>query len=297
MKDLYDKFLNLLMTYKKYGLIKVLHRGQRIDFAYRTLNLFPGLNSIDQFAERLFFFGEKSKYFWNESINSSREKLDFEINDISDDYFKYIFYEINTLIMNSKKPVTLKYLQKNHRTTSFFAKTENLGIFLTYLHKLSSTEKMQVRNHYLRILHQLNETGYKNKSLYLSSSSSVDIANFHGKNDIVINFWDLNISKQLLKSWPLQFVGKPYKNQKEISVFTVILPHFIYSFTYKGFTYLNPAIKATKNLEQAIFSGFDIKQESFLEKLKTSTNYRKGVKTDGSNYEELKYPIEPTSNS
>ena len=94
MVDYYSEFLELLDSFKEDRLIKLLYRGVTKDFAFKCLNLDLKCNTIDQFAEQLFYFGEKSRYFWNERINSSKQEFNFEINDTSDEFFKYIFKEI-----------------------------------------------------------------------------------------------------------------------------------------------------------------------------------------------------------
>lgn len=287
MKKTYDIFLDCLYSYKRDKVIKILHRGINKEFAFKTLNLDLNHNSIEQFAERLFFYGEKSKYFWNEKISSKRERLEFDINDISDDFFRYIFSELNQLISNHTKPATSRFFKRNLNTVSFFSNSDNINSFFLHLHKLSSSEKTQIRNHYLRILHQLGETDYYATSQFLSSTTSENVAKKFAKNEIVINFWELNIKKDFYTFDIPYFIGKPYKNQKEISVFTVILPQYIYSFTYKGKTYLNPAIEKIVNPEIAIFSGLDIEQSNFPEKLKANTNYIRGVITDGEKYDEI----------
>jgi hypothetical protein len=288
MVDNYPEFLELLDSFKKDRLIKLLYRGVTKDFAFNCLNLDLKFNTIDQFAEQLFYFGEKSKYFWNERINASKHDFNFDINDISDDFFKFIFNEFNKLILANNKIGTKKYFDKNLKTILFFKQLENCSLFLEKVRLLSQTEKTRLRNYYLRILHQLGESAYKANSQFISSSTNERIAKFREKNEIIINFWDLDFTKQHQFVDLPMFEGKPYEKQKEISVFTVILPHYIYSFKYKNIIYPNPAIKTTRNLELAIFNGLDIKQDSILEKLKKQTNYEKGVETDGYNYKEIK---------
>jgi len=84
------------------------------------------------------------------------------------------------------------------------------------------------------------------------------------------------------------FKGKPYKNQAEISIFAVILPHFIYSFKFKDKLYINPAISNTENLIESIFGDLNIEQKNFEEKRAKETYFKNGAKTvDQVNYEEI----------
>jgi hypothetical protein len=84
----------------------------------------------------------------------------------------------------------------------------------------------------------------------------------------------------------LQFT--PYKNQKEISVFSAILPHYIYAFKYKKEMYYNPAIANIKNLSAVVYTGFEISQEDFKQRAMSETNYRSYVQTNGVSYKEIK---------
>jgi len=52
-----------------------------------------------------------------------------------------------------------------------------------------------IRNYYLRILHQLGESNFKNQSNFVSSSEKRKVARKFSKSEIIINFWDINIKK------------------------------------------------------------------------------------------------------
>lgn len=288
MDEDYIRFCDLLKESKEKGILKMLHRGMTKDFAFNELKLDVNFNTIDQFKEKLYFYGEKSKYFWNDKLNTSKDHFEFDINDTSEDFFTYIFKEFNKLIQFHTNQVTTQYFEKNITTISFFSQLRNIKLFLLKINHLSAEERINIRNYYLRILHQLGESTYKKNSQFISSSTSEKVPERLKRNEIIINFWDLDFSRPDITADIPKFVGKPYKNQKEISVFTVILPHFIYSFKYQNSTYPNPAIKTTKNLEFAILCGLDIIQENFSENLKKDTNYNKGIETDGKEYWEIK---------
>lgn len=288
MNESYQLFLDLLKDSKEKGQIKILHRGMSKNFAFNKLNLDVNLNTIDQFAEKLFFYGEKSKYFWNEKLNTSKHKFEFEINDTSDNFFKYIFNEFNKLIDSHKNEMTDRFFLKNEVTVSFFSRYENIDLFIDKIKQLTQNDRILVRNYYLRILHQLGEVTYKENSQFISSSTSENVAKKFSKSEIMINFWDLDFIKHDLAIDVPMFIGKPYRSQKEISIFTVILPHFIYSFNYQNTIYPNPAIELSKDMELAVFCGLEIKQENFKEKLKTETNYSSGIEKNGNKYSEIK---------
>jgi hypothetical protein len=91
--DNYQSLLYNLTKAKENNWIILLHRGVSKKFAFEKVSLDIKYNTIEQFAEKLFFFGEKSKYFWNNKINPANSQLQFDINDTSDSFFKYIFKE------------------------------------------------------------------------------------------------------------------------------------------------------------------------------------------------------------
>jgi len=286
MIEKYKTFIELLNLSKKEGHIKILHRGTSKGFAFRRFSLDPEINNMNQFGEKLFFFGEKSRYFWNNRVIKFNGY--FAINDISDVFFKNIFFEFDRLLDSSKKDGTKRYFKKNKKTSLFFGETNNSNEFIEVINKLNPNEKLLSRNYYLRILHQLGESEYKKESEFISSSKDrVTAEKFSKKDKLLINFWDLNFLRPRSIPDIPKFIGKPYKNQKEISVFGAILPHFIYSFEYRGDIYVNPAIDTTPNLKEAIFSGLKIKQENFMVKLSKETRYKFGLQTDGINYKKL----------
>ena len=148
---------------------------------------------------------------------------------------------------------------------------------------------MEYRNYCLRILHQLGETSYIDKSLFVSSSTNVKEAKKFSNNEIIIYFWDFTFTsiKKTNNNLPY-FIGRPYKTQKEISILNVIFPHYIYLFRYLNKDYINPALFTTHNLEIAILNGFEINQSNFSDKKKEQTDYNSGLIFDGKNYTEIK---------
>lgn len=277
-------FLKKLQEFKKEDKIKILYRGVEKDFAFKLLKLDSKYNSIEQFAEKLFYFGEKSKYFWEEKIQNN-----FSINDVSEKVFLYIFEKLKNIAeIDTTKEKTKKFVEKNQKQFDFFKKTDNEKIFITNLKKLDDNKKRMIRNYYFRIIHQLGETEYKDNSMLISSSSKRSVAeNFAGKNKIIITFWDFDFNNFSPKNYNLPFFkGKPYKNQKEITIFGAIFPHYIYSFKYRGQEYYNPAIKRIRNMEETILSGLEINQENFENNL-SNVNYKKGINKSNDEYSEV----------
>jgi hypothetical protein len=282
------KFLDSLYVEKGKKNIKLLYRGVNKIKTFNRLGLDVKNNNIKQFAEKLFFFGEKSRYYWNDRLDSTN--FDFDINDVSEQMFKYIFLRFNELILKSNKVGTINFLYKNKNATTFFKNLSNVKAFTEISNLFSVNEKQKFRNYYLSLLHQLGDPISRNNSLFVSSSSRKEEAEKFSKNDIIIKFWIpsfSNFNNKNSKEFPI-FVGKPYKNQKEISIFSSIFPQFIYSFKYKQIDYINPALSKVQNNELTILSGFDIKQENFIRKLKNETNYESGVITIGITYKKSK---------
>lgn len=281
MKELYQKFVTILKMSQKEGVIKILHRGESKKYAFKCFALDDKIHTIEHFAEKLFFFGSKSRYFWNDRINP-HEDLYFEINDVSNRFFDYIFDEFYNLSKKQNiKEGTSSFFRRNKEIIEFFRDGSNKISFVENISSLTKDEKFSVRNYYLRILHQLGESNYKKKSQFISSTEIESEAEKFSNEDIVISFWDLNFkAPKLPKTIPI-FAGKPYAKQKEISVFTAIFPQFIYSFKYRDKIYVNPALGYSSDLENIVLSGFRINQDDFENKRKKETNLAKSVSTDG----------------
>lgn len=288
MEEKYKIFLDELNNAKKEGLVTMLYRGETKKFAFEKFNLDASINKIEQFAERLFFFGVKAKDFWNEKIVSDFEGCNFGINDTSEQAFIYIFRSFNKLTKTANKTATIRYFEKNKNTVDFFSNLSNLGSFSQKVRNLPENKKLHYRNYCLRIIHQLDETSYNKNSHFVSSTQSEEETKQFSKGEIKINFWDLKFTKKdvYFNDVPC-FIGRPYEKQDEISIFAAIFPHYIYSFEYKGYIYPNPALRTCKDIKCAIYCGFEIQQENFLERLKNETKYKKGVMTNGEKIEEI----------
>lgn len=286
IKVVYESFCIELEKEKEKKSIFILKRGEQKEFAFRNYNLNTNCHSIEQFAERLFFYGDKSKYFWNKRIHL--EGIDFNINDVSPDFFRFIFHQFKQKIESSEKEGSIKYFNKeqNMDTVEFFKDDNNAVKFIHAISSITAGEKKTIKNYYLTLLHQLGDSTYKENSIFVSATKSESVAKKFSRGEIIINFWMLNfciIDKNLMpkhKDIPL-FIGKPYKNQKEISVLGVIFPHFIYSFTYNGELYINPAILKIENIRQSIFTGLDINQDDFIKRLNRETNFSKSMEQEG----------------
>lgn len=275
---IYNNFLERLEYFKNEGLIKILKRGVTKKFAFKRVNLDSKYNSFDQFAEKLFFYGEKSKYFWEQKLGR-----EFSINDTGQGIFRYVFEKFKEIsVKEDSNQGTKNYRIRNNKTFEYFNDLKNLEMFVEAIDLLEIEEKKQFKNYYFRIIHQLGETDYKKSSLNISGTLNEEVAKHFSNNEIIINFWDFDFNKfqSKIKNVPL-FEGKPYKNQDEISVFGVVFPHYIHSFKYGNQYYYNPALFKGSNFDNMILGGFEIDQTGFNSKLKTDTSYEIGLMDDG----------------
>jgi len=282
---IYEDFLDRLKFFESKRLIIILKRGVSKNFAFARLKLDPKFNSFDQFAEKLFFYGEKSKYFWEQKIGR-----EFSINDAGKETFSYIFEKFKEISeKNDCYKGTINYRKRNKKAFDYFNDLSNLRKFVETLDLLDNETKKQLKNYYFRIIHQLGETDYKKSSLYISGTQNEETALKFSNNEIIIYFWDFDFNhfEPKTKNVPF-FQGKPYKNQEEISIFGVIFPHYIHSFKADNQFFFNPALFKGTDYDNMILGGFEIDQTGFESKFKTDTPYEMGLKDDGIQLYEIK---------
>ena len=278
------QFLEKLNFFKEKNIVKILYRGFNKSYAYPIYKLNHKNNNINQFAEKLFYFGEKSRYF-----KKQIGERNFELNEISNEVFQYVFEIFHKFSNNPQKIQKKRYFTKNSGKFIFFSKLDNLERFLNEITLLSDNQKTQLRNYYFRIIHQLGDNDFKNNSLLVSSSSNEKIADtFSKKNGIKIYFWDFEFNNFHFienENIPI-FNGKPYKNQKEISIFGAIFPHYIYAVLdlESNHKIYNPAIQNIENFEEVILNGFNLNQTNFSQILKNETTYEFGIENQSNNY-------------
>lgn len=277
---MYEKFLKILSDYSNKDKVEILHRGFTKEYAFDKFNLDVKYNSIEQFGERLFFFGEKSKYFQIE-----KHKLKFELNDISNPIFKQIF----DIYMSLEIDLIPSIFYENNKKTFEYFTVDNEQNFLKKINSLSEKCQMNLRNYYFSILHQLENNDFKGESFLVSTSSNLSVANGFtlGKGGIIINFWNWKSKENMcdFKDLPY-FNGVPYPYEDEISIFGAIFPHYIYSFTYEGELYVNPNLFDENDFEIVLFTGFDIDQTDFKAKLEKMTSYKSYLINNGEKFEE-----------
>jgi hypothetical protein len=287
-KENIDKFIERLNFYKKENVIKTLCRGFSKEFVFPVYNLELKYHSINDFAKCLFYYGDKSKYFWEQ-----KNGRDFGLNDTSNEVFEYVFDLFSEIVKSPKKEKTIKYIRNNSKQFDFFIKSDNKSTFIKEIKSINENKKTELRNFYFRIIHQLGETQLKDKSILISATEEErQTEKFSGKNGIKIYFWDFDFNNiPLLKNSKIPiFHGKPYRNQKEISIFGVIFPHYIYAVKDydSGKIIFNPALKNNKNYDEIILAGFDIDQTKFSLNLKNQTNIEFGLQYNNSEFKLIK---------
>lgn len=281
MRTTYDKFVSALQEFSQSRKVQILYRGLKKEDAFKKFNLDIKYNTLEQFGERLFFFGEKSKNF-----QIGNKNLKFAINDTSMKVFKKIFKIYLTL---STEYIPDEFYKLNKNKFDFFD-VRNQAIFLKNINELSESCKVYLRNYYFSILHQLDYNDFKEVSLLLSSSADESKATNHslGKNGIKINFWQMNQIKPNcdFKDLPI-FIGLPYSDEKEKSIFGAIFPHYIYSFESEGKIFINPNIPDLDDYDVIFYAGFDIDQSDFQGKLKKMTSYQSYLEINNNNLKEI----------
>ncbi|MGD9929257.1 MAG: hypothetical protein AB7U05_04495 [Mangrovibacterium sp.] len=282
--EIYNNFLVRLEYFKNEKLIKILDRGVSKKFAYKRVNLDPRFNSLDKFSEMLFYYGEKSKYFWEQRLGRK-----FSINDTGEETFGYIFEKFKEISDNIDcNKGTINYRTRNKKAFEYFNDLQNLKSFIETIDLMDEKIKKQLKNYYFRIIHQLGETDYKKSSLNISGTTNEEVARQFSNDEIIINFWDFDFNQfdPQVEDIPL-FIGKPYKNQDEISVFGVIFPHYIHSFKYENQYFYNPALFKGTDFDNMILGGFDIDQTGFESKFKFDTSYEMGLMDNGKEQNEI----------
>lgn len=271
MQEKYKLFTDRLSTMHENGEVKILYRGMSKKTEFETFNIDLEDYNIEQFAQKLFFFGNKSVYFVREKYNE-----DFKINDISPELLDFIFDEFFKLRKSTSKRLKT-FIEANKEKFSFFFNKENKAKFIESVLAQNEEDILITRNYLFSILHQIgNFSKYKKQSHFLSSTSKEEVAKHFSKEDFIIKFWEPILRKKEYEGVYL-FNSFVYAEQEESSIFTAIFPHYILSFTYKDKEYFNPHISSCIDLDFCIYFGFDINQENFISRLHSETILQKGV--------------------
>ena len=271
------------LTRKK--IIQPVYRGDSLKNLCNKLNVqFNGKTTdIETLLNRLFMLGDKAQRFYTDNEN-------FRIDEAEDYVFERILNYFKESI-KSKNKNTIFFFERNKKFTDFFTNKENKQTFISKIRKATSSDKINIRNYYLILLHQLAAINYKKKSHFISTSKDYKIAEMfsNGKREkhrIILNCWyPKKRNSEIIKKYDLPTYNfHPYQYQKEYSVLGGILPHFIsgLELVESGDFYPNPNIFNQNITNSTFLNGIEINQKQF-HKIAILTNYKRTLTTDGKN--------------
>lgn len=271
------------LTRKK--IIQPIYRGDSLKNLCNKLNVeFEGKSTnIETLLNRLFMVGEKAQRFYTDNEN-------FRIEEADNYVFERILHYFNDSL-KSKNKNTIFFFERNRNFAEFFSNKNNKQIFLSKINEATNSEKINIRNYYLILLHQLAAINYKKKSHFVSTSKDYKIAEIFSnskleKHKIILHCWyPTKINKLIILKYKLPIYNfHPYQYQREYSVQGGILPHFIsgIEFTDSSDFYPNPNIFKQEISNTTFLKGININQEHFHE-IANLTNYKITLATDGNN--------------
>lgn len=279
----YNSFLLTQMELTQRRVIKPIYRGDSLSNLCHRLNIKFEENStnITELLRRLFMVGEKAKRYLVFDEN-------FSIDDIDNYVFKKIFKYFEDSL-RSKNSNTVYFFKRNSFLKDFFSEKSNKKRFIEIVSNASENEKIQIRNFYLILLHQLAAINYKTKSHLVSTTKDYKIAELFANqnrdaNRLILHCWQpIQKELQIIRKYnlPNYYVG-PFYYQKELSILGGILPHFISGIELKltNKFYPNPYIFKNEISEETFLNGLKIDQGNFDNILRL-TNYKRSLITDG----------------
>ena len=241
----------------------------------------------------LFYFGDKAKHYYK--IKESEVKKYRWIKNIEDydqDTFNTIFKKIKDVLKSSKKEI-LEFNKNQPEFIKFF-KEDNQEQFTS---KLLYGDNL-ARDYYLYFLHTSGKIGIGEKSLFVSTSLSYDIAvkfsGEEGKRYVIYylvpepfeNFAVSYMRAKHYEPWlkenglPIYNGNAIYPLQHEVAVKGALFSHFILGIKMIGEDRFlaNPHLFNERNSNEAILGGLYIDQRDFENRLH-ETKYIRGVCT------------------
>lgn len=270
--------------------ISLIYRGESYSNLKSKLRMEGNTPDYNKLNDFLFLIGEKGKLYRKEYRDRVKDKQKlFNIDDASIKFLRYIFKK-NNKILNTNSKVIKEFKVQNPKFNYFFSERMNEEKFVEIIKDLSHEEKLKIRDYYLRPLHHLGVIGYFNNSIFLSTTTDIEVAKkFSGTerepHSIIFVSWISNskrfhsLSSESIK--PLSLSVLPtyqrsyYPRQKEISMIGGILPHYIVGYIKVDTQELelNPNLfSTTKCFDEVMINGFDIDQTQFTKKIK-ETDY------------------------
>lgn len=285
-----NAFLFKLIRFSSTRAVQIIYRGDTLENLHDKLGVHYDAENIEyqQLLSRLFMVGEKARSFFCETYFDFNRSSTIGLNDFSEKVFQYIFDSLNSAI-KSKNTYTVNFFDKNEDFKKFFGKKTNKKEFLSKIELIKESERLYARNYYLVLLHQLGSIRYKEKSHFTSSTTNYSVAQQFSKNnntqkEVIIHAWSAHseLKRKLNRHHLPVYVGNPYSNQREVSIFAGILPHYIIGLevTTENTFFINPNLFVNSVSKSTIMDGFNIDQDNFDEILKL-TNYKTSFLTNG----------------
>jgi hypothetical protein len=281
----HNHFLLKQIELTRKRIIQPIYRGDSLrNLCYRLNIEFNEMNTeIETLLHRLFMVGEKAQRYYTDNEN-------FRIEEAHNYVFDRIVQYYNDSI-KSKNKNTMFFFERNENFTKFFSNKANKKIFIQKIEKIKYQERINIRNYYLIMLHQLAAINYKKKSHFVSTSKEYKIAEMfaNGKREkhrVILHCWfPIRANKNtILKHGLPTYSFHPYQYQREYSILGGILPHFISGLEFietKEF-YPNPNIFRQDIDNSTFLNGIKINQQDF-HNIVNLTNYKRTLTSDGDN--------------
>ncbi|MBX3054086.1 MAG: hypothetical protein KF753_21620 [Caldilineaceae bacterium] len=253
---------------------------------------------------RLFYFGEKAKYYFEQNKNTLGENDYLKyINDISNETFEFVFKKIHLIVslsaenLTQKKQIVVKKFLDNeghHEFVTFFQSRENSPCFIRQIEQIADPqERERVRDYYLYLLHTFGRSSIGNMSFFVSTSTNQKTAEYFAtgggrkrrQSVIFLYFIPKPLHKHGISHFTAlefhkryQHTGLPlynrtfYPRQEEVAIKGALFPHYIlglYDLEHNHFV-LNPYIfeQSELALKYVPISGLQIDQTLFDDLIK-----------------------------
>ena len=280
------KFISYLNSNDRY---RIIYRGDNYKEFYKRYNV---SNKLD-FIRCLFLVGDKGRKYREEhrTLISKKEKL-YPINLIDKKLFEKIFSKLRKIFRNSDKSIVKEFIHNNPNFYNFFLDSSNKKEFMKIIDMLDNNQKLEVRDYFLTLLHQLGHIGFYHNSFFLSTTTELNVAYefaTHSTDDgiILISWTEWPISKLGITKQQIQNTSKLieklnlpkytstfYPSQNEFFLKGGLLPHYIigyYDIHNQEFI-INPHLieldEDSEIYEYLAKEGFYINQDKFSDKMR-----------------------------
>lgn len=296
LQVLWDK---LIPAYKK-NQFRIVFRGEKKRNLEKKLFRQSGDYHPGKMYNRLFYFGEKAKHYFNYNTNNQGQNLNYlqHIRDTSDTTYIFIFDQINKIFTGyyefsqGNSQAISNFRESEAKFSNFFCSTNNKERFIEIINEkvTDQVDKEKLRDHYLYLLHTFGSRKQlaTNLSFFVSTSEDEEEAKRFAllqekKNRSVLFVYMVpeplckyGVSRSVLNSLYEEYrdTGIPlYKTElydsKKIAIKGALFPHYILGLQDLGNDkfIVNPHIfkQPKSRLVEIPLSGLLIEQEDFDE--------------------------------